>query len=275
MTHALIESDELLKRLDSVKIIDASYGGDAQENWTKSRIGNAIFFDIDEVADHGNDMPHMLPSPEDFARAVSAMGISNDDEVVVYDQSGMAMAASRVWWMFRIFGHDKVRVLNGGLPDWLKQGHPCNTDAPAAPSPATFTATFKPELVQSMKGIMQAVEEKTSIIIDARGTSRFSGEDTEQNPDMRSGHIPGSHNIPFAMLLDPETGKMKDIDALREIFGAVPANAHIVISCGSGVTACVIALGFHLLGRADIAIYDGSWTEWGRKASNTPVGISA
>lgn len=269
MMSALIEPAELAATMDKVKLLDASYA-DAPV-WKQMRIGNAVFFDIDAIADPDSDMAHMLPSPEDFARAVSALGISNDDDVVVYDQSGMASAACRAWWMFRVFGHDRVRVLNGGLPLWRSEGYPANTAPPQPPVPAKFTAHFRPELVKSMVDVSAAAADRSATIIDARAAQRFAGVMPEPRPGLRAGHIPGSCNVPYAALLDPATGRMKNADELKNIFAAIPGNVPVITSCGSGVTACVLALGLYETGCRDAAVYDGSWTEWGRESSGMPV----
>ena len=275
MTSALIEAAALSALAGKVKIIDATYADHGRQGWEQARIGNAVFFDIDEIADPQSDMPHMLPSPEQFAEAVSRLGISNDDDIVIYDQSGMASAACRAWWMFRVFGHDRVRVLDGGLPCWKAQSLPLNTAPPQPPPAGRFKSRFHPELVRNMSDVKKAIDKKDSLIIDARAAQRFAGIAPEQRPGLRSGHIPGSINTPYAALINPATGRMWDTELLKEIFGPIPADTHIIASCGSGVTACVLALGLYNLGRTDVAVYDGSWTEWGRESSATPVAMLA
>ncbi len=267
----LIEADELaflLKSGGSVKLLDATY-----PSKEAARIGDAGVFDIDAVADPRSDMPHMLPSPGDFARAVLELGISNDDLVVVYDQSGIAMAAARAWWMFRVFGHDNVCVLNGGLPYWKATGHPLNDSPPAAPAAVKYTASFRPELVRDMALVQQALRSGGgTAILDARSTERFSGNAAESRPGLRSGHIPGSANVPYASLIDPSDGRLRAVADIRGILDAF-AGKQVIASCGSGVTACVIALAFYTLEKPDVAVYDGSWTEWGRKDRATEVTI--
>ncbi len=275
MTSALIEPSELAALTGKVKIVDATYSDDGRQMWERERIGGAVFFDIDEIADPASDMPHMLPSPEFFADAVSKLGISNEDDVIVYDQSGIASAACRAWWMFRVFGHERVRVLNGGLPLWRAQGFPINTVPPQKPAPQKFNSLFHPDLVKNMGDILGAVENKSALILDARAAQRFSGAAPEPRPGLRAGHIPGSHNVPYVTLINPATDGMKDEGALKDIFGMIPANASVIASCGSGVTACVLALGLYNIGYKDVAVYDGSWTEWGRESSRTPVAVLA
>lgn len=271
MMSALISAEELLSSIQDVKIIDATYADNGRQGWKTERIGSAVFFDIDEIADPDSDMAHMLPSAGTFAESVSKLGISNSDDIVVYDQGGMASAACRAWWMFRVFGHDRVRVLDGGLPFWKAKGYPINESSPGSVVAGTFRAAYRPQLVQNMKDVLQSLENKSSFIIDARSAQRFSGAAAEPRPGLRSGHIPGSMNTPYATLLDPVSGCMKESSELKKIFASVPAGAHVVASCGSGVTACVLALGLYELGRGDVAVYDGSWTEWGRESSQTPV----
>lgn len=275
MTSALIEPSELAALTGKVKIVDATYSDDGRQMWKRERIGGAVFFDIDEIADPASDMPHMLPSPEAFADAVSKLGISNEDNVVVYDHSGIASAACRAWWMFRVFGHERVRILNGGLPLWRAQDYPVDTAPPQKPVPEEFESRFRPDLVKNMGDVLEAVENKSALILDARAAQRFAGIAPEPRPGLRAGHIPGSRNVPYVALINPAMGSMKDEEALKDIFGTIPANTPVITSCGSGVTACVLALGLYNIGCKDVAVYDGSWTEWGRESSHTPVAIRA
>jgi thiosulfate/3-mercaptopyruvate sulfurtransferase len=274
----IIEPKELATLLKqakgSVKLVDATYAPGAQEKWHQRRIADAVFFDIDEIADLDNPMPHMLPYAVDFADAIETLGISSTDTVVVYDQSGLAMAASRVWWTFRVFGHDNVCVLNGGLPAWEAEGLPVNTSAPMVPKRGEFNACFRPNLVRGMVAVHQASQEGNCVILDARSAGRFKGEMPEPRPGLRPGHIPGSRNIPFAEILDPETGKFKSTNELTKYFHSLDDNKNIITSCGSGVTACVLALALHTIGKKDVAVYDGSWAEWGQECSEMPVNIA-
>lgn len=272
--QGLIEADaldELLRSGAKVKLVDASYNpGIAEENFLRRRIDGAVFFDIDLIADPRSPMAHMLPSPEDFAQAVSALGIGNDDLVVVYDQSGIAMAASRAWWMFRVFGHDNVCVLNGGLPYWMATGHEVSDSPCEKPAPAVFKANYRPELVKGLTEMQQALQSRDATILDARSAERFSGRVPEPRPGLRSGHIPGSLNLPFMSLLD-NNGRLPGPDSLREKFRALPAAGQTIATCGSGVTACVLALAFYTIGKQDVSVYDGSWTEWGQEDQGTAV----
>lgn len=268
---ALIEPSELGERLQdkNLKIIDATFPATPAGN--KPVIPGAIPFDIDSICDHENPLPHMLPDAEAFANAVGARGIENTDELVIYDDTGIAFAAARVWWMFRAFGHDRVRVLNGGLPLWMASGYLVDNHTAAPPlNPSSYHARLRPELVHSAEQVSNTLGNKEILIIDARSYARFTGVAPEPRPGMASGHIPGSINLPFDRLLEPGTGRLApDSPELLDI--AIQKPAGVVASCGSGVTACVIALGLYEAARIEAAVYDGSWAEWGNTASGRPV----
>jgi thiosulfate/3-mercaptopyruvate sulfurtransferase len=271
----IIEPSDLAALLERgnvpVKLIDATYSESGRDVWQKKRIGKAVFFDIDEIADHDNPIPHMLPYAVDFADAVEQLGISSSDTIVVYDQGGLAMAASRVWWTFRVFGHDNVCVLNGGLPAWEAENLPANTTVPEKPMRGLFEAAFRPNLVRGTESVLKATKEGSCLILDARSAGRFAGAMPEPRPGLRSGHIPGSFNVPFVDILDPESGKFKSKKELESCFNALDKDKNIITSCGSGVTACVLALALYSIGSRDVAVYDGSWAEWGQESSETPV----
>jgi thiosulfate/3-mercaptopyruvate sulfurtransferase len=272
---ALIEPEELLSKINQrspVKIIDGTFvmpGKDQHpvEKYQRKRIGKAVFFDIDEIAEKGSDLPHMLPSQDEFADAVGKMGISRKDEIVIYGQDSLLMGPCRVWWMFGVFGHENVRVLNGSLGLWEKLNYPVNTHLPENPVPDSYTSAFNPEKVKTFQEIKEIVKNKSCQIIDARSCERFSGEAPEPRPGLKSGHIPGSINIPCSELVDDETGKMKSPEKLNEIFTSTGIYRHkpVITTCGSGVTACAIALALHETGIKNISVYDGSWSEWGRE----------
>lgn len=272
------ELHELLRtQAETVRLVDASYslspnGQPPQYMFLKERIGDAVFFDIDAIADRDNPLPHMVPSVEQFARQIGEMGISNHHKVVVYDQTGIVMAASRVWWMFRLFGHNNIVVLNGGLPAWKQAGFPLNTDMPSDPAPEKFAATFQPHLYATMDQVDQASKDHSSMIIDARPSSRYLGVASEPRPNMNAGHIPTSHNVPVSMVIDQVTGGLLPADKLADLFAPLHLSpeSSVMTSCGSGVTACVDALALSILGIEKVAVYDGSWAEWGQNGSGKP-----
>ncbi|NQW08618.1 MAG: 3-mercaptopyruvate sulfurtransferase [Alphaproteobacteria bacterium] len=258
-----------------VKVLDASYHlptvkRDADAEFRATHIPGAVRFDIDAVCEPGNPLPHMIPSTALFANKVGALGVASGDHVVVYDVYGMQSAA-RAWWMFRLFGHDRVSVLNGGLPKWTAEGRPTEAGAPT-PSPASFEARLRPELVRVRDDLLRNIDGAEEQVVDARAAGRFTGEEPEPRAGMRSGHIPGSRSLPFTTLLSGEHREIAPPDQLHAAFDAagLDLDKPMVASCGSGVTACVIALAAHVLGKPGIAVYDGSWSEWGGR-DDTPI----
>jgi thiosulfate/3-mercaptopyruvate sulfurtransferase len=268
---ALIDPRLLRTRMDNpdLVLVDASYPA-IPEFHAKARIGNAVMFDIDAICDQANPLPHMLPAPDIFAQAVGDLGIGNDDEIVVYDQGGMAMAAARVWWMFRCFGHKNVKVLNGGMPLWHALGFPVNRAALAPAKAKSYTASFNPALVVHRQHVVDSIDRPGIAIIDARGAERFTGATPDKRPGLKTGHIPGSYNIPFTGLIDPGSGILVEGD--KRIAALVESQPQqIITSCGSGVTACVLALALYESGYENAAVYDGSWSEWAQPALGMPV----
>ncbi len=272
----LVSTDWLAQHRDDpgVRIADGSYflphlKRDAGAEFLAKHIPGAVRFDIDDIKDPDDPLPHMLPSADIFAAKVGALGISNDHAVVAYDALGL-MSAARVWWMFRAFGHDNVAVLDGGLPKWVKEGRPVATGA-ATPRPTRFTARFRPELVRDRVAVAADLASKREQVLDARSRGRFAGTEPELRAGLRGGHMPGALNLPFTDLLGPD-GTMLPPDRIAALFqaAAVDPARPVVTSCGSGVTACVLALGLHLIGNKNAAVYDGSWTEWGGR-SDTAV----
>jgi thiosulfate/3-mercaptopyruvate sulfurtransferase len=211
----------------------------------------------------------MLPSPEKFARAVGALGIGDGDRVVVYDVRGVVSAA-RVWWTFRAFGHGEVCVLDGGLKKWRAEGRPLESGTPS-PIGRRFTARLRPALVRDLEAVRANLATGAAQVIDARSRGRFAGTEPEPRPGLRGGHIPGSLNLPYDELYRPD-GTLLSPDELRAAFAkaGLDATRPVITSCGSGVTASVLALALYRLGREDVAVYDGSWSDWGAR-DDTPV----
>ena len=222
-----------------------------------------MFFDVDSVSDHSSTLPHMYPAVEKFARDVSLLGISDDDLVVAYD-SGSWLAAPRAWWMFLSFGHDKVKVLDGGLKKWLLEGRR-TVSGNVVPEPGRLRATFNAAAVRSKDQVAKNIGSRAEQIVDARARDRFEGSVGEPWPGRRSGHVPGSRNVPYADLIDATTGAMKPLSEVRRAFdgAGVDLERPIVTMCGSGVSAGVLTLALYRLGVRGSALYDGSWAEWG------------
>ncbi len=225
-------------------------------------IPGARRFDYDkDVCKPDTSLPHMLPSPELFQARARALGVNTGSAVVVYDDSGM-YASPRAWWMFRAMGHDNVAVLSGGLPAWLAAGRPA-VDSLAEPAVAgDFNAAFRPWLVSDYRAVLDALEDDSRRVLDARSPGRFHGIEPEPRPGLRGGHMPNARNLPFTRLL--RNGELKPAVELRQIFAEFGApEGGFISSCGSGITACVTALAAHQSGVEDVSVYDGSWVEWG------------
>jgi len=267
----LVSTNWLSENHGAVKIIDASWRmpgtGNARDDYDKRHIPGAVFFDIDAVADSSTDLPHMLPSPDTFAAAVGAMGVSESDAIIVYDDAGV-FSAPRVWWTFRAMGHDRVAVLNGGLKKWLAEGRPVTNELPSV-APATYTPSFNGDLVRSADDVRDALAGAAPQIIDARSNDRFIGAAPEPRAGLRSGAMPGARNAPFDQLINAG-GTLKAPDALRDIFegAGVDLAAPAITTCGSGVTAAVLALALETLGHRQWSLYDGSWAEWGKEEND-------
>ncbi len=242
----------------------------AAEDFAARHIPGARFFDIDDIADHDTTLPHMLPSAEAFEGYASDLGISNDSVIVIYDTPGL-MSAGRVWWTFRTFGHDKVAIVDGGLRKWQAEGRAVTTELTPV-TRGSFRASFNTSAVRSKAQVLGNVDSQTEQVIDARSAGRFTAEEKEARPGLRSGHIPGSLNLPFNTLTNPQTGELLDVTEIRAAFekAGLDFSEPVIASCGSGVTAAALAFGLHLAGKDDVAIYDGAWTEWGQPGE-TPV----
>ena len=258
-------------------VIDATWdmpdsGRTPRSDFLDAHIPGAVFADIDVIADTSSPLPHMLPAAEDFAAAMSALGLDRSKRVVIYDDSPVRSAA-RMWWMLRAFGHaqDRVHVLDGGLAAWKAAGAPLDTGA-HAPTLGSYKAGDPACLVRTLDQMREIVSGQTVQIIDARSASRFSGETPEPRPGLRSGHMPGACNLPYAALYEGN-GHFKSPDALRQILknAGIDLDRPLVTTCGSGITAAVLSLALALLGRWDVPVYDGSWAEWGAQPDTSVI----
>jgi thiosulfate/3-mercaptopyruvate sulfurtransferase len=273
----LVSTNWLSDRLNSedLVVIDATWfmpgtPRDARAEFAERHIPGAVYFDIDQVSDHTSDLPHMLPEPADFAVAARRLGVSQGSTVVVYDAQGI-FSAPRVWWTFRAMGHTDSFVLDGGLPKWIAEGRPLESGWREPPH-GEFKARPDRSLVRDLNDVRRAIGDHSEQIVDARPAARFFGEAPEPRPGLRSGHMPGAKNLPFSALIGAD-GCLLDEQRLRSAFesAGIDLDAPIVTSCGSGVSASVLALGLACLGKSDAAVYDGSWTEWGGRADTEVV----
>lgn len=243
---------------------------DAMAEFREEHIPGALRFDIDEIADTNSSLPHMLPSPEKFSARVRKMGIGDGTRVICYDTQNM-YSASRAWWMFRVMGHDDVAILNGGLMKWDAEQRPLASGDPARRTERHFTARCNSGLVRDIDDMKHILANNSMQIVDARNGQRFAGKAPEPRQAVRLGHIPGSQNLPFSHLTTPEH-TLKQPSEIRAEFEAAGIDIlkPVVATCGSGVTACLLALGLAVLGHEQTAVYDGSWAEW-NEAADLPV----
>jgi thiosulfate/3-mercaptopyruvate sulfurtransferase len=276
----IVSCSWLAERLDApdIRALDATWflpgdARDAKALYAARRIPGAIFFDIDDIADKDTNLPHMLPTPEKFASRMKKLGIGDGCRVVVYDSQGL-FSAARVWWTFRVMGHEDISVLDGGFPAWERGGYPIETGPAQQRMERHFTARFRADLVRDLADMRRAVETGANIL-DARPAPRFRGEAAEPRAGLKSGHMPGAHSVPSSSLVN-ENGSLRSKEELVRIFADASADANqaALCTCGSGITAAVIALALARLGRWDAAVYDGSWAEWGGR-DDTPVRTGA
>lgn len=265
----LVSTDWLGQHLKDpdLRILDASWflpeaGRDPKAEYDKAHIPGARFFDIDEISDHRSELPHMAPPVEKFMSRLRAMGVGDGHQVVVYDAAGL-MSAARVWWLFRLMGQQNIAVLDGGFPKWQAEGRPVE-DMPPMVRDRHMTVRMQNHLVRDVTQVAAASKLGDHVIVDARAATRFKGEAPEPRPGLRAGHIPGARNVPFTDLLNADK-TMKDIETTRAIFEAagVDLSKPVITSCGSGVTAAVLALALERMGHRQWSLYDGSWAEWG------------
>ncbi|WP_413203783.1 sulfurtransferase [Rhodospirillum sp. A1_3_36] len=267
---ALVSTAWLEEHLNApdVRIVDATYfmptsGRDMRAEFEASHIPGAVHFNIDEVADKTKAKSHALPTAEIFSSACRSLGLGDGQRIVVYDKSGGAMAASRVWWLMHLFGHKDVSLLDGGFGAWVSEGRPID-DLPRPPSRRHFTPRVNTTLVRDAQQVRATLGKSGELVVDARSPGRFNGTDAEPWEVARAGHIPGSVNLPFGAIQTKEHGRFADAETIKATFeqAGVDLDRPLIVSCGSGVTACVLALGAYLIGKEDVAIYDGSWVEW-------------
>ena len=272
----LVDTEWLAARLEApdIVVVDGSWhlpaaGRDAHAEYLEAHIPGAVFFDIDDIADKSTGLPHMLPSPEAFASRMRKLGIGDGKRVVVYDSVGL-FSAPRVWWTFRVMGHNDVVVLDGGLPKWQAEGRPLES-GPVRGQERHFTARRHAGMVADLDDVRRAVASGEAEIVDARSAERFEGRAPEPRPGLKSGHIPGSRNLPYARLLTPD-GRLKPREELEAVFAqaGLDLSRPVITSCGSGVSAAILSLALAELGHRRSAVYDGSWAEWGGR-DDTPI----
>lgn len=259
----------------TLRIVDASWhmastNRNGRAEYNAAHIPGAVFADIDALSDETAPSPHTLLAPEEFARRVGALGLGSEHAIVVYDSSAQNYSAPRMWYMLRTMGHARVAVLDGGLTKWQAEGRAVSSDT-VTPTPATFVAKLDATAWRDKQAMMVNVASRSEQVADARSPGRFQAIEPEPRAGVRGGHIPGARNVHYATMVNAD-GTLKSKEELRTQFDAagLDLTAPIVASCGSGITACAVALGMVVAGASQFSVYDGSWTEWGSQA-DTPV----
>ena len=269
MNDLFIEPKTLMSKLGNInlKIFDATFylpdsGLVAEDEYKKKHIPNAIFFDINKIADPNNSLPHMIPSKDLFSKMMQNIGLNNDDEIIIYDNSPF-LSSARAWFLFRYFGHDKISIMQGGIKNWKNYGGNITQGNVILEKGNYIASAERKELVVNLNEMILASQNKKNVILDARSKKRFLGEALEPRPNLPSGHIPNSKSLPSSDLINKE-GYLKSKDEINQIFSNINVNTNdkIIATCGSGVSACVISIALFCLGKTDTPIYDGSWTEW-------------
>ena len=275
-SSALVDTAWLAAHLDApdVKVADATWflptmRRDARKEYAEAHIPGAVFFDIDDIADDASPLPHMLPDPVKFSSRMRRLGLGDGTRIVLYDNNSYS-ASARAWWMLRLFGHPDVAVLDGGLAKWRAEGRRV-TDEPVTPKAAHFTARQNNLLVRELEQMRANLMSRREQVVDVRSRGRFAGTEPEPRAGLRSGHIPGSVSMPHLELIGGDGTLLPEPELRRRLTAArVDLTRPLVTTCGSGVTASTVALALYQLGRDDVAVYDGSWSEWGGR-DDTPV----
>jgi thiosulfate/3-mercaptopyruvate sulfurtransferase len=274
----LVTTEWLAGRLGrpGIRVVDGSMylpgsGRDAAAEYAQGHLPGAVFFDVEASSDPRSTLPHMLPTPAEFAERMSALGLDDRDDIIVYDGSGANLSAARVWWMFRVFGHDRVAVLDGGSGKWRREGRPMESGIPS-PRRGNFTTRApSADAVRNLEQVRTLIGSGGVQIVDMRSAGRFAAHEPEPRPGLRGGHIPGSRNLPYNELV-ADDGTLLPPEALRRRISTagIDPSRPVVATCGSGVSACTLIHALHLLGHDQVALYDGAWSEWAGRA-DTPV----
>ena len=281
MTSPLVSTGWLAQRLHApnLRVVDTSWylpslGREARAEYLDGHIPGAVFFDLDAASDPTSSLPHMLPPAEQFAARAGALGIGPETMVVVYDGSGVNLSAPRIWWMFRVFGHRLVAVLDGGLKKWRAEGRPLET-GPLRPRPERFVATLDTARLRRLEQVRAALANRSEQVVDMRSKGRYDATEPEPRPGVPSGHMPGAVNLPYDQLVQPD-GTLWPEDELRRRIAAagIALDRPIIATCGSGTSACALLLVLDRLGIQDWSLYDGSWAEWAARGGAIARGVS-